>query len=332
MNSKTTYKDSGVDIEAGERIARIIERQSSQTQKKNGLIGDFKLFASSFDISNYQNPLLVTGCDGVGTKLDLLLSYNLLENAGKDLVAMNVNDVLTTGADPLVFQDYIAVNKIEEEAISRLIAGMIEHLASCECVLAGGETAEMPGLVKEGFVELSGFCAGCVEREQRVNPENIQEGDFIIGYPSQGIHANGWSLVRRILKEKPKFFLDEEIIDLLCPTPLYWNEVQELKKNKIFPSAMAHITGGGLPKNLGRLFSQGLGADISVPKWDNPLIQRILDFVDSRDSWSTFNMGVGWVVILTEENAENLLSLNGGAFFLGKVISGNGVRINSINL
>ena len=332
MKPKFTYKDSGVDVEMAENLTQLIEDQAKQTQDKNQLLGDFKLFASVYDLSSYQSPLLVTGCDGVGTKLELLLHYDLLEVAGKDLVAMNVNDVLTTGANPLLFQDYIAMGRVKKEVISRLISGMTDYLSSCACILSGGETAEMPDLVKEGFVELSGFCVGCVEKERRIDPKKIQEGDVLIAYPSVGFHSNGWSLVRRILKENPDLFTDDEMRDLLVPTPLYWKEVLAIRESGVFPQAMAHITGGGLPKNVGRLFSSGLGADLQVPAWKNSLVDRVLDFVDGDDCWTAFNMGVGWVVIVRPEDLEAVLGLGNGGFYLGEVSSEKGVRIQVSNL
>ncbi len=191
----------------------------------------------------------MTGCDGVGTKLELLLKHDLLEAAGKDLVAMNVNDVLTTGADPILFLDYVGIPRIEKDKITRIITGMVEYLEACGCILAGGETAEMPGMVPEGVVELSGFAIGAAEKEDLIDPTKIQRGDVLVGFPSAGFHANGFSLVRRIIEKESIQLSDEEYRTLLLPTRLYHEEAEALRKNVPSLRAMSHITGGGLPEN-----------------------------------------------------------------------------------
>ncbi len=192
----------------------------------------------------------------------------MVETAGKDLVAMNVNDILTTGGDPLLFLDYLGISNLERERsrITRLVAGMCDYLESCNCILAGGETAEMPGVVPESIVELSGFCIGCCEKSKLIDPKTVRPGDVFIGYKSDSFHANGWSLIRRILEENPDVVDEEELRSLLQPTRLYHDVVADMRRFNVTPKAYAHITGGGLPENLER-FLGDYGADLSIPYW-----------------------------------------------------------------
>ncbi|MEO0416714.1 MAG: AIR synthase related protein, partial [Verrucomicrobiota bacterium] len=199
MSEEFTYKASGVDIKEAAALVGDINQLRQRTEGGRQLMQAFGLFAATYDLSDYNEPVIMTGCDGVGTKLELLLEHDELEIAGKDLVAMNVNDILTTGGDPLMFLDYVGVGAIDKTKIKRLIAGMSEHLESCNCILAGGETAEMPGVVPDGMIELSGFCVGAGEKSELIDPTTVEVGDVLIGYPSDGFHANGWSLIRRIL-------------------------------------------------------------------------------------------------------------------------------------
>lgn len=264
--SKHTYKQAGVDIHEAASFVDDIGALVKATQKKRKLANAFGLFAAGYDLSKYKQPVIFTGCDGVGTKLELLLKHDLLENAGKDLVAMNVNDVLTCGADPVLFLDYVGVNKIQKRQLTRIIAGMSEYLQSCNCILAGGETAEMPGAVLDGMVELSGFAIGAAEKTSVMNPAEIKKGDVLVGWPSAGFHANGFSLVRRILTRENIKLSRKEAAQLLTPTLLYHEVCWALRKARIKPAAMAHITGGGLVENLGRIFTRrGFGCHLKVP-------------------------------------------------------------------
>lgn len=317
---KHTYKQSGVDIHEAAAFVDDISSLVKRTQRKRKLANAFGLFAAGYDLSSYREPVIFTGCDGVGTKLELLLQYDLLENAGKDLVAMNVNDVLTTGADPLLFLDYIGVGRIEKHRLTRLIAGMSEYLESCDCILAGGETAEMPGTVPEGMIELSGFAIGAAEKKDVLNPREIKPGDVLVGWPSAGFHANGFSLVRRVIAREGIKLGKKEVAQLLAPTLLYHHVCRALKKARIKPAAMAHITGGGLWENLGRIFvKRGLGCHLKVPVWQNAVVQKILRHVDSEDAWRTFNMGIGWVAILDPGHVRKALKAGGGAVVLGEM-------------
>lgn len=319
-----TYKRAGVDIREAASLVGDIGQLVKRTQKRRQLAGAFGLFAAAYDLSAYKHPVIVTGCDGVGTKIELLLKHDQLEAAGKDLVAMNVNDILTTGADPLLFLDYVGIGRLEKDKITRCIAGMVEYLESCGCILAGGETAEMPGMVPEGVIELSGFAIGAAEKEHLIDPTTIQCGDILVGFPSAGFHANGFSLVRRVIDAEKVQLSDEEYCTLLLPTRLYHLEAEALRKNVPSLRAMSHVTGGGLPENLGRLLIFGNhGAHLKVPFWNNPVVQKILVHVDPKDAFDTFNMGFGWVAIVAAEDVDKALACGQGGVILG-TIDGSG--------
>lgn len=327
MAGKLTYQQAGVDTRRAASLVGDIKEHVRRTQKNRKLLGAFGLFAACYDLSEYEQPVIVTGCDGVGTKLELLLEHDMLETAGKDLVAMSVNDILTTGGDPLLFLDYIGIAALDEDKITRVIGGMADYLEACNCILAGGETAEMPGIVPADVLELSGFCIGCAEKKYLIDPTTIAIGDILIGYPSNSIHANGWSLVRRALKELgPGVVTDEELHAWLEPTRLYDDVVNDLKKSRVKPKAMAHITGGGLPENLERLFV-GMGADLEIPEWNLPGIEKLLGHVDAEDRFHTFNMGIGWVVIVDAAHVETTLKAGPGGHILGQMRNGEGVKV-----
>lgn len=329
MAGSLTYKEAGVDTVEAASFITDIKSHVERTQKARQLMGRYGLFAAAFDLSAYKEPVVVTGCDGVGTKMEVLIQEDLLEIAGKDLVAMSVNDILTTGGDPLLFLDYVGVNKLDKEKLTRLISGMCDYLEDCGCILAGGETAEMPGSVPEGMIEFSGFCMGAVEKPDLVDPSTIKEGDVLVGYPSDGFHANGWSLVRRVLQQQPDLLTREELHALLAPTRLYHDVVNDIKAAGVKPKASAHITGGGLPENLERLFSSGIGASITVPEWDHPAAQKVLAYADAVDRYHTFNMGIGWVAIVSPEEADAILSAGNGGSVIGEITSEEGVQIKN---
>jgi phosphoribosylformylglycinamidine cyclo-ligase len=327
MAGKLTYQQAGVDTRRAASLVGDIKGHVKRTQQNRKLLGAFGLFAACYDLSEYDQPVIVTGCDGVGTKLELLLEHDMLETAGKDLVAMSVNDILTTGGDPLLFLDYIGIAALDEEKITRVIGGMADYLEACNCILAGGETAEMPGIVPADVLELSGFCIGCAEKSDLIDPTTIALGDVLIGYASDSIHANGWSLVRRALKEMPAGTVtDDELAAWLQPTRLYDDVVNGLKASGVKPKAMAHITGGGLPENLERLFV-GMGADLTIPEWKLPGIAKLLDTVDAEDRFHTFNMGIGWVAIVAPEDVDKALAAGPGGHVLGEMGATEGVRV-----
>ena len=326
MVDKLTYRQSGVDTRRAAALVGDIRSQVARTQQARKLWGAFGLFAACYDLSDYKEPVMVTGCDGVGTKLELLLENDLLEIAGKDLVAMSVNDILTTGGDPLLFLDYIGIAALDEAKINRLITGMCDYLEACGCILAGGETAEMPGIVPEDVIELSGLCIGCAEKPELIDPTTVAVGDCLVGYASDSIHANGWSLVRRVLKEFPGEVSKDELHAWLQPTRLYHDVVAGLKNSGVRPKAMAHITGGGLPENLERLF-RGMGADLEIPKWNLPGIEKLYRHVDADDRFHTFNMGIGWVAIVAESDVDAALAAGPGGVLIGRMVPEEGVRV-----
>ena len=330
MSGEFTYKGAGVDIEEAAALVGDIGELRRQTEAKRSLMQSFGLFAASYDLSDYKEPVIVTGCDGVGTKLDLLLQHDQLEIAGKDLVAMSVNDILTTGGDPLLFLDYIGVGRIDKTKIKRLISGMAEYLADCDCILAGGETAEMPGIVPDGMIELSGFCVGAAEKPKLIDPSRIGVGDKLIGYPSDGFHANGWSLIRKIISANPGLIEDNEWEQFLAPTRLYHDVVAGLREKQLDVRAMAHNTGGGLPENLERLLGDK-GADITIPRWEVGAVGKVLSFVEDAEAIKTFNMGWGWIVIVPADQSEAAASIQEGALVIGEVDGSGAVKVEISN-
>lgn len=326
MASKVTYQDAGVDTRAAAALVSDIKADVARTQKQRQLFNSFGLFAAAFDLSDYREPVIVTGCDGVGTKVELLLEHGMEKEAGKDLIAMSVNDIITTGGDPLLFLDYIGIAKLDPERIKKLISGMCDYLEDCGCILAGGETAEMPGIVPPDVVELSGFCIGAVEKKNLINPETVEIGDLFVGYASDGFHANGWSLVRRLLEEHRGEFSDEELREMLAPTRLYHDAVNDLKAKGVNVRAFAHITGGGLPENLERLF-KGKGGDLEIPYWENGPVQKLLAHTDPDDRFHTFNMGIGWVAIVPADQAVEACQAGPGGVILGEVRKGDGITV-----
>jgi len=329
MAGNLTYQQAGVDTRKAAALVGGIGRHVGRTQQSRKLWGAFGLFAACYDLSGYREPVMMTGCDGVGTKLELLLERDLLETAGKDLVAMSVNDILTTGGDALLFLDYIGIAALDEAKISRLISGMADYLEACQCILAGGETAEMPGIVPENVIELAGFCIGCAEKPDLIDPTSVAVGDVLVGYASDSIHANGWSLVRRVLREFPGEVSEDELAAWLKPTRLYHDVTGDLKKSGIKPKAMAHITGGGLPENLERLF-RGMGADLEIPRWELPGIDKLLSHVDAQDRFHTFNMGIGWVAIVAAADVGAALKAGPGGQVIGRMVLAEGVRVRVI--
>ena len=297
MSGKLTYKQSGVDTKEAAAFVSDISSHVKRTQKQRSLHQAFGLFAAAYDLSSYKEPVIVTGCDGVGTKTEILFELDMVETAGKDLVAMNVNDILTTGGDPLLFLDYLGISNLEQERtrITRLVAGMCDYLESCNCILAGGETAEMPGVVPESIVELSGFCIGCCEKSKLIDPKTVRPGDVFIGYKSDSF--------------------------LLQPTRLYHDVVADMRRFNVIPKAYAHITGGGLPENLER-FLGDYGADLTIPCWDNTAAQKILKHVDPQDRFNTFNMG-----IVKPEDVEAALKAGPGGTVIGTLREGRGIHV-----
>ncbi len=320
----TTYKDAGVDLERAERLVEYI-RSKVKKAFSGRLVTEFGGFATGMELKGYREPVVIASTDGVGTKLKLAQEMGVHKGVGKDLVAMNVNDVLATGAKPLLFLDYIATGKIEEKVLKEFIDGVVEACEEAGVVLAGGETAEMPGFYPEGVYDVSGFCVGVCEKGELITGKEVSPGDVLLGIKSSGFHSNGYSLIRKVLKEKGVSLEDPfpghsltvgEV--LLTPTRIYTKEVLSLKE-KVKLKAIAHITGGGIPGNLVRVLPEGVRAVVeksSIP--ENPIFDwiRELGKVPEEEMFRTFNMGVGMVLVVSEEDKEKALELLGKEGFV----------------
>jgi phosphoribosylformylglycinamidine cyclo-ligase len=313
-----SYKDAGVDTERAAEMVQDIGVMRARTEAKHKLMQSFGLFAASFDLSPWKEPVILVACDGVGTKIELLLKHSMPETAGVDLVGMNVNDVLTSNALPVLFLDYIGIATLEGAPIPQILDGLTRALADCDCVLAGGETAEMPGLVHQDIVELSGFVVGVAEKPELLDPKDIEVDDVVFGIPSNGVHANGFSLVRKLMSNDPDLIPEELIPDLLAPTRVYYPEVMALRDAGLRPRGMAHITGGGIRENFARILD-GKGADLTLPEWKNPAARRLVDAVQLQDAVHTFNMGIGWMIVVAPEDAAALQTALPEAVRLGQV-------------
>ncbi|CAI8619151.1 unnamed protein product [Vicia faba] len=319
-----TYKDAGVDIDAGSELVRRIAKMAP------GIGG----FGGLFPLGD---SYLVAGTDGVGTKLMLAFETGIHDTIGIDLVAMSVNDIVTSGAKPLFFLDYFATGHLDVDVAEQVIKGIVNGCKQSDCALLGGETAEMPGLYKEGEYDLSGCAVGIVKKENVINGKNIAVGDIIIGLPSSGVHSNGFSLVRRVLAQSGLQLKDKlpggdiTIAEaLMSPTTIYVKQVLDII-SKGGVKGIAHITGGGFTDNIPRVFPEGLGALIYENSWSIPAVFKWLKEagkIEDSEMMRTFNMGVGMVLVVSPEAANGILENRvetGKAYRIGEVISGNGV-------
>lgn len=311
------YKDAGVDVANGQKEVELIKNLVEKTQSENVLskLGGFSgLF--SLENLNIKNPVLVSGTDGVGTKVMLAQMMDKHDTIGIDCVAMCVNDILCQGAKPLFFLDYIACGKLVPEKMEKIVKGVADGCLQANSSLIGGETAEMPGLYKENDYDLAGFCVGIVDKEKIITGEKIKKGDHIFGLKSSGIHSNGYSLVRKIVLEKEKLSLDEKIEELdtslgeelLKPTKIYVKEILALLE-KIEINGLSHITGGGFYENIPRMIPDGLCAKIDVRNIPLPKIFSLLEKwgeLDKKDMYETFNMGVGLVFVVDKKDIEKI--------------------------
>ena len=296
--SGLTYRKAGVDIDAGQELVRRIAPAAQRTHRPEVIsdLGGFAALASVPD--KYRNPVLVTGTDGVGTKLKLAMEYDRHDDVGQDLVAMCVNDVIATGAEPFLFLDYYATGRLDVDVAERVIVGIARGCEIAGCALAGGETAEMPGFYQAGEYDLAGFCVGVVERDGIVTGEDIEVGDRLIGLASSGPHSNGYSLIRRILQEQGAAPSKADLDALLAPTRIYARAVADaLSAGEV--RGMAHITGGGLVENIPRMFRRPLAADIDLDSWSRPAVFSMLQQagnIDELELLRTFNCGMGYVL------------------------------------
>ncbi len=304
----TTYKESGVDIDAG---AELVRRLMGRCPDLGGFGGLFPL----------GDSYLVAGADGVGTKLRLAIDSGRHDSVGIDLVAMCANDVITTGARPLFFLDYFATSKLDVDEAESVLSGVIRGCELAQCALLGGETAEMPGFYASGDYDLSGFCVGIVKKDALVDGSRVVEGDALVGLASSGLHSNGFSLVRKLLEEGKI-----ENDDLLTPTRIYVRECLELAEAGVV-KGMAHITGGGLTENVPRMLPKGLGASLDASKWTAPpVFDALAEWVPLDEMRRTFNMGIGMVLAMSFAEAEALCARCEDATVMGSVVTGEGVQ------
>lgn len=334
------YKSAGVDIEAGYEAVSRMKKHVQKTMRPQVLSG-LGGFGGMFDLSqlNLREPVLVSGTDGVGTKLLLAMMMGNHESIGIDCVAMCVNDIIVQGAEPLYFLDYIACGKAKPEKIESIVRGVSEGCMQAGCALIGGETAEMPGLYSEEEYDLAGFTVGACEKQRLITGENIQAGDCMIGLASSGIHSNGYSLVRKILLDDAEMDLAEFIPELGCqlgeellkPTKIYVKPIlAALKEYEI--KGMAHITGGGFIENLPRMMPDDLGVEIQCGTWRIPSIFNLLQKtgrIQHQDMYNIFNMGIGMALVVDEASVDELVSFfeahGEQAYRIGKIVDSAGV-------
>ena len=333
------YREAGVDVEAGRDFVEQIRRGVESTYRP-GVLGGLGGFGGLFQLpTGYTEPVLVSGTDGVGTKLKIAQALNRHNTIGIDLVAMCVNDVLTCGAEPLFFLDYLATGKLHPQQLAEVVAGIVEGCCLSGCALLGGETAEMPGFYPKGEYDVAGFCVGIVEKSQLLNGSQVQIGDVAIALASQGVHSNGFSLVRKIIEtqgldwEDCPSGLDGQSLGevLLTPTQIYVKPVLEALGSDLTIHAMAHITGGGLPENLPRCLGQNQSIQIKANSWEIlPIFRWLAEVgqVNETAMLETFNMGVGFVLLVPPDQAYTTIryfqSQNLPAYAIGQVIEGNG--------
>ena len=326
-----TYKSAGVDKEEGYKTVDKIKSAVAETHNKN-VLNNLGSFGAFYAIGEYKNPVLVSGTDGVGTKLKIALDTKKYDSIGIDCFAMCANDILCHGAKPLFFLDYLACGKLDSNVASEIVLGMVKACKDNECALIGGETAEMPGMYQVGDYDVAGFCVGIVERDEIIDGSKIKKGDKIIAIPSSGFHSNGFSLVRKVFPDFEEEFEGKPLYEtLLEPTRLYYQPIHKLLK-VVSLSGIAHITGGGLIENVPRIIPNGLCAEIKTEKIRIPSIMLELEKrgnVDRMEMFGTFNMGVGMVVVVDEKDAEKVLSTLKDAYEIGKITE-NEEKINLI--
>lgn len=319
MEEKMTYADAGVDIDAGNYSVQLIKDSVKATYRPE-VLGDLGGFGGLFALNSgkYKEPVLVSGTDGVGTKLKLAFLLDKHDTIGQDAVAMCVNDILVQGAEPLFFLDYLAVGKLNPEQVAAVVKGVADACKESGCALIGGETAEMNGFYPVGEYDIAGFAVGAVEKSKIITSERVKAGDVLLGLPSSGVHSNGYSLVRKIVFEKKGFKGDEVIPELgksigeelLTPTRLYPKTCLPLIE-KFDIHGMVHVTGGGYYENIPRALPDNMGAEINVDAWEVPAIFKLLKEwgnVDWHEMYRTFNMGIGMIIIVSADEAEKVKS------------------------
>jgi len=343
MSERLTYSDSGVNIDEGARAVDLMKGYVKNTFNKNVLC-DLGGFGGLFqlDAHEYKAPVLVSGTDGVGTKLKLAFMMDKHDTVGIDLVAMCVNDILCQGAKPLFFLDYVATGKLKAEKVADIVKGISEGCVQAGSALIGGETAEMPGFYDEGEYDMAGFSVGIVDKDKIIDGSKIVDGDVVIGVSSSGIHSNGYSLVRRLFFDKLGYDVDKYIEELgetlgealLRPTKIYVDTVMKvLKEYEV--GGMVHITGGGFYENIPRIIPDGLGVEINLGSWNVLPIFKLMQEkgnIETDEMFKTFNMGIGYIFVVKEKDADHVVKLiqDGGekAYKIGRVVKGiHGVKL-----
>ncbi|TDM00271.1 MAG: phosphoribosylformylglycinamidine cyclo-ligase [Flavobacteriaceae bacterium] len=323
-----TYKDAGVDKEEGYQTVSKIKKAVSETHNSRVLngIGSFGAF---FDMAGYKHPILVSGTDGVGTKLRIALDVKKYDTVGVDCFAMCANDILCHGAQPLFFLDYLACGKLDSDVAAEIVMGIAGACKETGTALVGGETAEMPGMYQVGDYDVAGFCVGVVEKDQIIDGSKIQKDDVLIALASSGFHSNGFSLIRKVFTDYHEDFQGKPLYQtLLEPTKLYVKPVLELLK-EFEVSGLAHITGGGLEENVPRIIPEGLCAKIDISKVEVPPVMQLLkerSGIQNRELFGTFNMGVGMVLVVKKQDQQEVISklaaLGETAYVIGEIIQG----------
>ncbi|MBO3445967.1 phosphoribosylformylglycinamidine cyclo-ligase [Clostridium sp. CCUG 7971] len=315
-----TYKQSGVDIDEGNRAVDLIKGKIKSTYDNN-VIGDLGNFSGLYSLKDFvgmKDPVLLASTDGVGTKLKLAQMMDKHDTVGIDLVAMCVNDLICQGAKPLFFLDYIATGKLVAKQVEEIVGGIADGCKMSGCALIGGETAEMPGMYSNDEYDLAGFSVGIADREKVVSGQNVKNSDVLIGISSSGVHSNGFSFIRKIFLETYNYKLDQHVEELgmtlgealLTPTKIYVKLVLELLK-KYDIKAIAHITGGGVIENIPRVIPKGLGIDINKSSWDKPAIFKMIEkfnAIEEKELHKSFNMGVGLVLVVDKEKSDEIVA------------------------
>jgi phosphoribosylformylglycinamidine cyclo-ligase len=335
---RLTYKSAGVDIEAGDEFIRTIKPLVRSTFRPE-VLTDIGGFGGLFglDVKKYKDPVLVSGTDGVGTKLKIAIQMNQHDTIGIDLVAMSVNDVVVTGAEPLFFLDYLATGKLQPQTSVEIVRGIVKGCRVAGCALLGGETAEMPSFYPEGVYDLAGFAVGVVEKNRIIDGSRIKADDVLIGLASSGLHSNGYSLARKIAFEVAGHKITDQIPgwsnrlgeELLTPTRIYVKSILQLTR-EVDVKGLAHITGGGITGNLPRILPEGCQAKIKMGSWPVPAIFGWLEKqggIAVEEMYHVFNMGIGMVAVLDPGQAERALEklkrLGEPAFLIGKIVKGD---------
>ena len=338
-----SYKDSGVDVERGYKAVELMKKHVKTTFNEN-VLGDIGSFGGFYSIAGekMEEPVLVAGTDGVGTKLKYAFLANKHDTIGIDAVAMCVNDIVCQGAKPLFFLDYFATGKLSPETVATVVSGVAEGCRQAGCALIGGETAEMPGFYPDGEYDIAGFAVGIVDKKKIINGKEIKAGDALVGIASSGIHSNGYSLVRRLFGDNAHSHdldryddrLKDKVLNvLLTPTKIYVRSILDLIA-KVKVKGIAHITGGGFIENIPRIFPEGIGCEIEKDSYPLPEIFRIMrekSELTDEQIYNTFNMGIGMVVCVDKADAEKAIAAleasGEKAYLIGKTVNGKGVSL-----